>query len=326
MKKLLWVLVGCLVVLAVIITVVVLNLDGIIRRTVETQTEKQLDLPAELADAKFSIFGGTLQLSGYSIGSPEGYAAPAMFSVDGIKVGVAYGQLRDDPVRIQQIEINAPQLVIEYAGGKFNYQVLIDKASKPGSQEQTEAEPLRLIIEHLIIDQATVVLRLAGLKQQPLAGAIDLSDLPIEDEYRLTIPRLDMQSIGTGEGAANGAAVREVIMQIVAALTAKAAESDQLPDELQAVLSGNLKDVLRGVGEQARKQLGRALEDVGGEAGQILQGVLEGAGGEGDPRRAVEQGIQQGIERGIGSFLDGRTQEQREETEDRPQDQNQQGD
>src|SRR5690606_10905264 len=55
MKKLLWVLVGCLVVLAVIITVVVLNLDGIIRRTVETQTEKQLDLPAELADAKFSI-------------------------------------------------------------------------------------------------------------------------------------------------------------------------------------------------------------------------------------------------------------------------------
>lgn len=313
MKKIVLVLIGLILVVCLIITVLILNLDGIVRRTVESQTQKQLELPAQLADAETSIFGGTLKLRGYSIGSPQGYSAPAMFSVDGISVAVAYSQLRQDPVRIQEIKIDAPQLVIEYGEGKFNYQVLIDKASTPGAEEQADSEPLRLIIDHLIIDQATVVLRLAGLKEKPLVGAIDLSGLPIRDEYRLTIPRLDMRSIGAGEGAENGAAVREVVMQIVTALTAKAAESEELPKELRAVLSGNLQDVLRGVGEEARRQLGKALEDVGGEAGQILQGVLEGVGGEGDPRRAVEQGIQQGIERGIGSFLNGRKDEQQKE-------------
>lgn len=314
-KRMWWVLLACGLVLIGVIVVILLSLNGIIRRTIVSQSEQQLGLPAQLADVDFSIFGGELQLREYAIGSPQGYQAPAMFSVGGLDVAVSYNELRQDPVRIREIAIDAPELVIEYGDGRFNYEVLIENASKPGPTEQApDEEPLRLIIDQLTIDQATVILRLAGIKDAPLAGAIDLSRLDIRDEYRLTLPKLDMRNIGTGEGAENGAALREVVMQVVAALTASAAESEDLPRELRLLLAGNLDDVMQAVGEEARRQLDKALEDVGGEAGQILQDVLKGVDEGGDPAKAIEEGVQRGIQEGIGGLLDGR---KKQESEDR---------
>lgn len=308
-----WVVLVCAMVLIGIVVVLLLSLNGIIRRTVVSQSEQQLDLPAQLADADLSLFGGTLRLSDYRIGSPQGFQAPAMFSVGALDVGVSYNDLRQDPVRIKQIAIQQPTLVIEYGTGKFNYQILVENAARH-QEDADESEPVRMIIDQLTIDQAMVVLRLAGLKDQPLAGAIDLSRLDIRDEYRLTLPKLDMRNIGTGDGAENGAAIREVVMQVVTALTAAAAESEDLPKELRMVLSGNLEDIMGAVGEEARRQLNKALEDVGGETGKILQGVIKGIDGEGDPSKAIEEGLQRGIQEGIGGLLDGR---KKQESEDR---------
>lgn len=315
MKKIWWVLLAGVLVLIGVIIVIMLGLDGFIRRTIVSESEQQLELSAQLADADFSIFGGRLHLSDYAIGSPQGFQAPAMFSVGGLDVAVSYSELRQDPVRIREIIIDAPELVIEYGGGQFNYQVLIENASRPSPQEQDpDEEPVRMIIDQLTIDRASVVLRLAGIKEQPLLGAIDLSGLEIRDEYRLTLPKLDMRSIGTGEGAENGAAIREVVMQVVAALTAAAAESEDLPKELRMVLAGNLDQVMDAVGAEARRQLDKALEEIDGEAGELLKGVLEGVDAGDDPAKAVEEGVQRGIQEGIGGFLDGR---KKQESEDR---------
>src|SRR5690606_14163078 len=126
----------------------------------------------------------------------------------GLNVAVSYNELRQDPIRIREIAIESPRLVIVYGGGRFNYQVLIENASSPSPEEQDpDAEPVRLIIDQLTIDQATVVLRLAGLKDEPLAGAIALSSLQLRDEYSLTLPKLDLRNIGTDDGAENGAAI-----------------------------------------------------------------------------------------------------------------------
>ena len=42
-----------------------------------------------------------------------------------------------------------------------------------------------------------------------------------------------MKNIGTGEGAENGAAVKDVVMQVITAMAANAANSNQIPDELK---------------------------------------------------------------------------------------------
>lgn len=316
-KQMWWVLLACGLVLVGVIITILLSLNGIIRRTIISQSEKQLQLPAQLADADFSIFGGRLRLSEYAIGSPQGYQAPSMFSVGGLNVAVSYNELRQDPIRIREIAIESPRLVIEYGGGRFNYQVLIENASSPSPEEQDpDAEPVRLIIDQLTIDQATVVLRLAGLKDEPLAGAIDLSSLQLRDEYSLTLPKLDLRNIGTDDGAENGAAIREVVMQIVAALTAAAAESEDLPKELRMLLAGNLEDVMQAVGEEARRHLTKALEDVDGQAGQILQEVLKSTGQGDDPGKAIEEGLQRGIQEGIGGLLDGRRKQEEQKKQD----------
>lgn len=82
------------------------------------------------------------------------------------------------------------------------------------------------------------------------------------------------------------------------------------------LLAGNLEDVMQAVGEEARRHLTKALEDVDGQAGQILQEVLKSTGQGDDPGKAIEEGLQRGIQEGIGGLLDGRRKQEEQKKQD----------
>src|SRR5688500_7526493 len=117
MKKIILISVG-VVLLVVVVGVVVLlaRIDGIIKSTVEREGTTQLDLATTLQDADLSIFGGSLTLNELAIANPEGYSSPVMFELGQVNVGVSYGDLTDEPVRVKTISINSPRLVIERSG------------------------------------------------------------------------------------------------------------------------------------------------------------------------------------------------------------------
>src|SRR6185295_1329881 len=116
---------------------------------VETQATASLNTPTKVGGASVSIFGGKVGLDDIAVSSPQGFSAPQMVSLDGLNVAVSYGQLRKDPITVDQIVIDKPNLVIEQSGGKFNFKVLMDQQPK---QPEGGKEPMRLIIIDLQVN------------------------------------------------------------------------------------------------------------------------------------------------------------------------------
>ncbi len=277
-----WVVLGIVVVVVIGLAIVWFNLNGIVRRTVETQASSSLDLKTTLGGAAVSIFGGKVSLIDLKVGSPPGYQAPQMLALGEAGVKVNLSELRGEPVHVKTVSIDRPRVVIEASGTKLNFQALMDRPSQPPPPDKSgEAkEPMKLIIDELTVSGAQVALR-PGLKG--IAG--------VKDEYTLSLPDVVLKNVGTGEGNQNGVAIKEVVVQLFTALAAKAAESDQLPPELKQLLNLNVEAVAKQMGAEVNKQIGRATKelekklpgDVGKKVGEKLEGT--------DVGKEVEKGI-----------------------------------
>lgn len=274
MKWIKWIVVGVVLLVIGGLLIVWLNINGIVRRTVQSQATASLNLDTTVGGARVSLLGGSVGLSDLQIASPKGFEAPRMFSLGGTSVAVRYAELRKDPVRIDQIVIDRPRLVIEQKDGKFNFKVLMDQqSSQPAS-----GEPLKLVINQLHVKDAQVALR-PGI---PGLGS----------EIAIPIPSFTVSDVGSGDGAQNGAAVKEVVMLLVTTMAAKAAESDKLPPEVQLLLKGDVEQLAK---DMAAKYGGKAMQELTKnlppEIGNVVGGVLDATKSGKDPGKAVEEGL-----------------------------------
>lgn len=226
-----------------------LNLNRVVRRTIESQATDSLTLQTQLGGARLALFGGQLKLDDLTIASPQGYNAPHMLALDSGTVQVSYGELNDDPVRIRSMTLNEPRLVIEQSQGKFNFQVLSDLVS----QTPPEQERMRVVIDRLRIQNANVVLRpgLPGLEQ----------------EIVVNVPSIELENVGSGEGAENGAAIKDVVMEVISALAAKSGNAN-IPEQLKKQLEQGAEQLAQRVGAEARKQ----IEQITGGLDEQLKG------------------------------------------------------
>jgi len=277
-----------------------LYLDPIVRRTVEKQAGASLNVPTKLEAAHVSLLGQSVSLKNFNVGQPQGFTAADMMSLGGIDVDVKVNELRQDPLRVRQITIREPKLLIEMKGKEFNIKKFVDQLP-PGEDKPAEGEtkPLKLIINDLQVRGAQVVFRpdVAALSALPGIGD-QLKGM--KQEYVLTIPDIAMQNIGTGEGNQNGAQVKEVVTMLISELSSKATQSDQLPPELRQILSMNVNDLTnlakQKLGEEVNKRLGKVTEDLKGklpgEAGQAVEGILKDPNAAlKDPGKAIQQGL-----------------------------------
>src|SRR5688500_11058336 len=97
-----------------------LTLNRIARSTVESQASASPNVPTKLQSAQVSLFGGSVKLNDFDIGSPAGFKADQMMSLGAVNVGVKLGELRQDPIKISSIDIQAPKLILEMQGTGFN--------------------------------------------------------------------------------------------------------------------------------------------------------------------------------------------------------------
>lgn len=263
------------------------NLNNIVKRTVETQGTEQLKVPTTLGGVSLEIFRGNLQLSNLDIGSPQGFSAPHMLSLGGLSVDTGgLGNLRKEPIRISKISISQPKLVIEQANGKLNFKALMDQLpsnpdQKPAPQQPNEKPPVKLIIDDLAVNNAEVVVRpgIPGLSQ----------------EITIPIPAIDVKNIGNADGAQNGAAIKDVVTTLITQMTAKAADSDKLPPEVKMLLSGNLNDIkdkLTGAAQgQINKVTSQLESKIPGNVGKILGNPPAGQNAGNSGQNLINQGL-----------------------------------
>jgi hypothetical protein len=256
------------------------------------------NVPTQLQSANVSLLSGAVSLRQFDVGSPEGFKAPAMMSLGGVSVDTSLGELRSDPIRVSSIDIKDPKLVIEMQGMNFNIKKFMD--SLPAGEDKPTPEggkPLKLIINDLKVNGAQVVFRPDAAALSALPG---LDKANLKSEYVLTIPPLELKDIGTGEGNQNGAAVKEIVTLLVTQLATKAAQSDQLPEEIRAMLSMNVDQITElakaKIGAEVNKQLeklsGEISKKIPGQAGETLGGIIKNPQGAAtNPTGAIEQGL-----------------------------------
>lgn len=256
MKIVKWVVIAVVLLLVVGALVLYMNLNGIVKRTVESQGSEQLKVPTTLNGVSLGLFKGTVDFNNLNVGSPAGFNAPHMLSLGGLSVDTGgLMQLRKEPVHVNSIRVDQPKLVIEFAGTEVNFKKLLD--SLPSNPDQNPADgkkPTKLIIDSLQVNNAHVVLR--GMDQlNQIPGLSKLVNIPAELD--LAIPSIEVKNIGNADGAQNGAAIKDVVSTLITQMAAKAAESDKLPPEVRALLSGNLDAVKDKLTSAAKAELTR---------------------------------------------------------------------
>src|SRR5437588_584710 len=100
---------------------------------------------------------------------------------------------------------------------------------------------LNHIVKRTVETQGSEQLKVPTTLDGVSLGMSKLANIPAE--VNLTIPSIDVKNIGNADGANNGAAIKDVVSTLITQMAAKAAESDKLPPEVRAVLSGNLDAV-----------------------------------------------------------------------------------
>ncbi len=165
------------------------------------------------------------------------------------------------------ITFDKPLLVIENVGGSLNFKKAFDgmPRSSSGSAPAKPGEPsgasssMKMVIDELTIKDATVVVR-PGLPGVP-------------PELTIPIATFTMKNVGTGDDAQNGAALQDVVMQIITAMASHASASGKLPFDLQSLLNGNISDVLKGFGAEAQK---RVMAAIPADVSRQLNGLFNG--------------------------------------------------
>jgi uncharacterized protein involved in outer membrane biogenesis len=253
-------------ILAVLVLIIValiglyVSLNSVIKNVVQRQATASLDVPTTLDSAHFAPFAGELSLSGLDVGSPQGFSAPHMFTLNGLTVAVTYGQLFGNPIHINKIEIDNPELVVEQSGLKLNIQALMGQTSQaPTTGSGAPAQPIKLIIDELDLNNSKVTF---------------LPGLPgVTNQMSTDVPSVTLKNIGNADSGQNGAAIKDVIMQAATALAGKAGAGSGLPPELSKALSTNLADVAQQLGGSFNTQ----FQNAAGSLTQNLSKNLSGA-------------------------------------------------
>jgi hypothetical protein len=302
MKKLKWIVLGLLAAIIIAVVIAFLNINSIIRKAVEVQGTASLKVPTTLKGASLSLLGGNVSLKDFAVGSPEGYKAEHMLSLGQLDVSSTWSDLRKEPIRINTINVEEPKLVLEMSGTTMNIKKFIDNLPKSDAPAPaSEGEPMKLVIGKLTVKGAQVVLRPDLTAFSKLPGDISSK---IKPEYNLTIPDLSIENIGNADNKQNGAAIKEVVTQLITTLAGKAADSPELPPELRSVLSGDLSNitaVLKEKGmaqaqEQLNKVTGQLKDKIGSDLGGKLNDVLkkpEGSKDDGNPVGNLLNGLKQ---------------------------------
>jgi hypothetical protein len=276
MKKLMRLVLVAVVLLIVGVGVLYFYRNSLIRSAVETNASSSLGVKTTLGSANLAPFGGTLSLGNMKIGSPNGYSAQEMFTLGELGLGVNYSDLRKDPIRVSKITIDKPKAVLEYVNGKFNFQALMDQMGSTKTPDNKE--PVKLIIDELTVKDA----------------AVEVHAPMLPSAITVNIPTVVLKQVGNGDGAQNGAAIKDVVGAVMSALAASASNSPQLKDFSQ--LNQMLKDQAQQAMAKVQKELGQQIQGmtqqvsgqvekvIGPDAGKMLQGVTGGK----DPAKIVE--------------------------------------
>jgi len=220
------------------------SLNGIVKNQIEVVGSELLGVPVTVSSVNIDLKSGAGEISGLRIRNPDGYQARNAFNMNVLRVGIDLGTLNKQPLVINEITIDSPQVNLEAtAEGKNNLQELLDniqkntrRADDKAAEEQESGEPMLIAIKKLMITGVTFSADLPTQNEGPKSG---------------TLPTISKNNIGGTQGATPGKAGQVVISELTEAILKQAMEK-----KVMEIVNEKTKGALEGLGNMLNKSRG----------------------------------------------------------------------
>ncbi len=274
-RRLLWVLAGLVVLLIIAAVVVVLSLDGIVKKGINTVGPKVVKVPLSVEKVHISLLGGSFVLEGLKMGNPPGYDSPCSFTAGKIRVDANLKSLLSNEMIIPLVEVDRPAVTLEFKGMTTNMNEIMNGLGKSVSQPQPQPEK-----------KSEKKMRIGLIR---ITGTtVSVAGLPAVGSVGVPVPTIQVSDLGGSGG--QGATPEEVAARTFAAIYegVAGAVGSVLPTEQLNTLRGGLSDALKlgqGVLDGGTKAAGQAATQA---AGQLQKGIgsIFGGGEKKEPEPA----------------------------------------
>ena len=271
--------IGGIVAVVVVAVIVVFFYSGdVIKAAVEEMGPKLTRAEVKLDKADLSIASGEAVLSGLLIGNPSGFTTPHAFKLHSIAVKLDTSTVGKDTVVINEILINAPDVIAEI--GTLNVNPL-----KIGESVRESLNSSNLIAIRNNVG--------AFVKQQGGDSSGDSG----KQSPKLIIEKFRMNDVKVRAVAHEGMTLDLAVKPFSIALDGIGKSEGGLePEKIAAMLIPEIQDkVIDGMLPDLMGNVTNMLEDAGKLATGAVKGVVEGAGsvgeGAGDAVKDVTEGI-----------------------------------
>lgn len=152
------------------------RLDGIIENRIEMAGSQSFGSRVSVGSVATNIREGSLTISEITIANPPGFRNANAFSLENIEAAVDFRSLE-----VKRVLIDNPEIVIEEAGGRTNFDAMLaalEKSSRRPAEESAGEEPV-IVLRHFRMNESR-----AGFESESLdrytdvkIDAVELNDL-----------------------------------------------------------------------------------------------------------------------------------------------------
>jgi uncharacterized protein involved in outer membrane biogenesis len=221
----------------VVVAVVVIFLDAIVKKEVETAGPRITQVEVKLDKASISLLGGSVELKGLFVGNPPGYTSECAMKIGDVSVSLKPASVWSDRIVIRSIQVKSAEITVE-GGLRENNLTKIESNvnGAPGGSSSGAAKKLQ-------VGDLTVSGAILRVKSPLLAGKV------------VSVPLPDIHLTDLGNGA-DGVTAAELTQKVLRALM-----KEIVPAATKAL--NNAGAAALRLGKNAEKQGQDALKKAG---------------------------------------------------------------
>ena len=186
------------------------GLDGMVKTAIETYGSQATQTAVQVGSVQIVLKDGSGAIRGLTVGNPQGSTAPQAFSLGEITTQIDLKSLSEEVTVIEHITVRAPEIFFELnESGKNNLGELKQNLSSSASEtsasssasKSSDAES-KIIIRKLLFTDGNIQARV----------------VPLDKNYELKLPKIEMNNLG----GKNGATPAQIADQVLKVLTDRA--------------------------------------------------------------------------------------------------------
>ena len=270
-----------LIVLAVVLVLLLWQLDRVAAVSVRTVGSQLTGTPVELDNVSINILNGVVKFNGFRVGNPAGFQNDSAVKVGNFHFDLGVTSLfGGDKVEIEHLELGGVALDYEYQFGGSNLDIIqrnvekatgADQKAKEQKQSASQEQPQAQGEAKKQSAQKKVVIRKLILKDIRVTVSSKLT----RTSFPLILPPIEMDNVGEkGENIAQ--VIDEVLTKIITCIT-QCVDISKLGGSLSEVGQATWDGVNKaagGIGDVASKAAD-GISDAASKAGDAVKGLFK---------------------------------------------------